>query len=65
MDCAGRGARAKHALPLSERTPTRTACGVSRSRDTDSARMMLLRAGLDPAGGEGVGPPGPPGQEAV
>ncbi|RSS59651.1 transposase [Streptomyces sp. WAC01280] len=48
MDCADCGARAKHALPLSERTYTCTVCGVSRPRDKNSARVMLVRAGLVP-----------------
>ncbi|MFC5219698.1 RNA-guided endonuclease InsQ/TnpB family protein [Streptomyces coerulescens] len=49
MDCAHCGARAKHALPLSERTYTCTACEVSSPRDKNSARVMLVRAGLNPA----------------
>jgi putative transposase len=48
MECADCGARTKHALPLSERTYTCTACGVSRPRDKNSARVMLVRAGLCP-----------------
>ena len=48
MDCAHCGARTKHRLPLSERTYTCTACGVSSSRDKNSARVMLVRAGLCP-----------------
>jgi putative transposase len=48
MDCAQCGARAKHALPLSERTYMCTACGVSSPRDKNSARVMLIRAGLVP-----------------
>ncbi|MEV7774601.1 transposase [Kitasatospora sp. NPDC086791] len=48
MDCAHCGARAKHRLPLSERTYTRTACGAVSSRDKNSARVMLVRAGLVP-----------------
>nr|WP_307808318.1 transposase [Streptomyces oryzae] len=48
MDCADCGARTKHALPLSERTYTCAACGVSRPRDKNSARVMLVRAGLCP-----------------
>jgi putative transposase len=48
MDCAQCGARTKHALPLSERTYACTACGVVLSRDKNSARMMLVRAGLQP-----------------
>ncbi|MFI8793369.1 RNA-guided endonuclease InsQ/TnpB family protein [Streptomyces sp. NPDC055105] len=48
MDCADCGARTKHALPLSERTYTCTTCGLSRPRDKNSARVMLVRAGLCP-----------------
>lgn len=58
MDCAHCGARAKHALPLGMRTYTCTACGVVSPRDKNSARVMLLRAGLIPAGVEGARPPG-------
>ncbi|WP_409473175.1 RNA-guided endonuclease InsQ/TnpB family protein [Streptomyces sp. HC307] len=65
MDCASCGARTKHALPLSERTYTRTACGAASPRDENSARVMLVRAGLNPAGAEGVRPPGAPLQEAA
>lgn len=48
MDCAHCGARAKHRLPLSERTYTCTACGAVSPRDKNSARVMLVRAGLQP-----------------
>ncbi|MGP3736606.1 RNA-guided endonuclease InsQ/TnpB family protein [Streptomyces sp. GDS52] len=65
MDCARCGARAKHALPLSERTYTCTACGAVSPRDKNSARVMLLRAGLDPTGVEGTRPPGAPLREAA
>jgi putative transposase len=58
MDCASCGARTKHALPLSERTYTCTACGAVSPRDKNSARVMLVRAGLIPAGAEGVRPLG-------
>ncbi|MFF0201435.1 RNA-guided endonuclease InsQ/TnpB family protein [Streptomyces sp. NPDC005017] len=58
MDCASCGARTKHALPLSERTYTCTACGTVSPRDKNSARVMLVRAGLNPAGAEGVRPLG-------
>jgi len=57
-DCASCGARTKHALPLSERTYTCTACGAVSPRDKKSARVMLVRAGLNPAGVEGVRPAG-------
>ncbi|MFJ8028479.1 RNA-guided endonuclease InsQ/TnpB family protein [Streptomyces sp. NPDC096311] len=65
MDCASCGARTKHALPLSERTYTCTACKVVSPRDKNSARVMLVRAGLNPAGAEGVRPPGAPLPEAA
>ncbi|MER7478589.1 transposase [Streptomyces sp. NPDC126510] len=58
MDCANCDARAKHRLPLGERTYTCTACGTVSPRDKNSARLMLLRAGLNPAGAEGARPPG-------
>ncbi|RVU21404.1 transposase [Streptomyces antnestii] len=60
MDCAQCGARAKHALPLSERTYTCTACGTVSPRDKNSARVMLVRAGLNPAGADRARPAGPP-----
>ncbi|WP_424213944.1 RNA-guided endonuclease TnpB family protein [Streptomyces sp. BI20] len=60
-DCARCGARAKHALPLSRRTFTCVACGTASPRDKNSARVMLVRAGLDPAGADldCVDPAGP------
>ncbi|MEF9904252.1 RNA-guided endonuclease InsQ/TnpB family protein [Streptomyces sp. P9-A2] len=65
MDCARCGARTKHALPLSERTYTCTACGAASPRDKNSAYVMLTRAGLNPAGDEGTRPPGAPLREAA
>jgi putative transposase len=65
MDCASCGARTKHALPLSERTYTCAACGAVSPRDKNSARVMLVRAGLNPAGVEGTRPPGALLQEAA
>lgn len=65
MDCARCGARAKHALPLSERTYTCTACGVVSPRDKNSAQVMLLRAGLDPAGADRRRPDRPLGGQAA
>ncbi|MEV7446538.1 transposase [Streptomyces sp. NPDC091204] len=58
MDCAQCGARAKHALPLGMRTYTCTACGAVSSRDKNSARVMLVRAGLNPAGADRGRPDG-------
>jgi putative transposase len=65
MDCAHCGARAKHALPLGMRTYTCTACGTVSPRDKNSARVMLIRAGLCPAGTDGVRPPEPLAREAA
>ncbi|WP_436844851.1 RNA-guided endonuclease InsQ/TnpB family protein [Streptomyces roseoverticillatus] len=65
MDCARCDARAKHALPLGERTYTCTACGAVSPRDKNSARVMLVRAGLNPAGADGARPPGALLQEAA
>lgn len=65
MDCARCGARTKHALPLSERTYACIACGAVSPRDKNSARVMLVRAGWNPAGVEGVRPPGAPLPEAA
>ncbi|MET9895117.1 transposase [Streptomyces sp. NPDC006465] len=60
MDCAQCGARTKHALPLSQRTYACTACGAVSPRDKNSARVMLVRAGLNPAGADRVRAAGPP-----
>ncbi|MGI5142657.1 RNA-guided endonuclease InsQ/TnpB family protein [Streptomyces sp. CA-106110] len=59
MDCATCGARTKHALPLSMRTYACTVCGAVSPRDKNSARVMLVRAGWNPDGAEGVRPPEP------
>ncbi|MFF4430755.1 RNA-guided endonuclease InsQ/TnpB family protein [Streptomyces sp. NPDC001513] len=65
MDCGRCGARAKHALPLSERTYTCTACGAVSPRDKNSAYVMLIRAGLNPAGADRGRPDGPPVRRAA
>ncbi|MFF4615673.1 RNA-guided endonuclease InsQ/TnpB family protein [Nonomuraea jabiensis] len=65
MDCAQCGARAKHALPLGERTYSCTACGAESPRDKNSARVMLIRAGLAPAGADRVRPDRPPDSQAA
>jgi putative transposase len=59
MHCAQCGARTKHALPLSERTYACTTCGAVSPRDKNSARVMLVRAGLNPAGADRVRAGGP------
>ncbi|MFF6773649.1 RNA-guided endonuclease InsQ/TnpB family protein [Streptomyces sp. NPDC012637] len=65
MDCAHCGARAKHALPLGERIYTCIVCGAVSPRDKNSAHVMLVRAGLCPAGAEGVRPIGALPREAA
>lgn len=65
MDCAQCGARAKHALPLGERTYTCTACGAVSPRDKNSARVVLVRAGLTPVGTDRGSPPEAPPREAA
>jgi len=54
MDCSACGARAKTRLLLSERTYTCAACGIVLPRDKNSAAVMLIRAGLNPAGADRV-----------
>jgi len=56
MDCSRCGARAKSRLLLSERTYTCSACGAVLPRDKNSAAVMLVRAGLNPAGADRVRP---------
>lgn len=58
MDCGRCGARAKHVLPSSERTYTCAVCGAV-SRDENSVCVMLVRAGLIPAGADRGRPGGP------
>ncbi|GGT10310.1 hypothetical protein GCM10010222_60260 [Streptomyces tanashiensis] len=64
-DCAQCGARAKHVLPLGERVYTCTACGASSPRDKNSARVMLVRAGLNPAAADGGRPGGTQSRRAA
>ncbi|MGI8306627.1 RNA-guided endonuclease InsQ/TnpB family protein [Saccharopolyspora hattusasensis] len=64
-DCAECGARTKHALPLSERTYTCTVCGHISPRDKNSAHVMLVRAGLYPAGVDGRRPDRPQDEQAA
>lgn len=56
MDCSACGARAKSRLLLSERTYICTVCGAVLPRDKNSAAVMLIRAGLNPAGADRVRP---------
>jgi putative transposase len=54
MTCSGCGARAKSRLLLSERVFVCESCGMIRDRDRNAARVILDRAGLNPAGAEAV-----------
>jgi putative transposase len=65
MDCGNCGARARHRLPLSERTCTCTACGISSPRDRNSAPVMLARAGLNPDSADRIRPRVLQGREAA
>jgi putative transposase len=54
MTCSGCGARAKSRLRLSERVFLCGSCGMVQDRDRNAARVILDRAGLNPAGVEAV-----------
>jgi putative transposase len=54
MTCSGCGARAKSRLLLSERVFACGSCGMIQDRDRNAARVILDRAGLNPAGAEAV-----------
>jgi putative transposase len=54
MTCSGCGARAKSRLLLSERAFSCESCGITKDRDRNAARVILVRAGLNPAGAEAV-----------
>jgi putative transposase len=56
MDCSACGTRAKSRLLPSERTYTCSACGTVLPRDKNSAAVMLVRAGLNPAGADRARP---------
>jgi putative transposase len=65
MDCGECGARAKHRLPLSERTYTCESCGATKPRDRNSAAVMVARAGFLPAGVDRVRLGSPKGTRAA
>jgi putative transposase len=54
MTCSRCGARAKSRLLLSERVFICESCGMIEDRDRNAARVILDRAGLNPAGAEAV-----------
>jgi putative transposase len=54
MTCSGCRARAKSRLLLSERVFVCESCGMIQDRDRNAARVILVGAGLDPAGVEAV-----------
>lgn len=56
MDCSMCGARAKHRLNLNVRMYKCDNCGMSLDRDMNASRNMILRAGFNPTGNDGVRP---------
>jgi len=64
-DCGNCGARAKHRLPLSQRTYRCEQCGHVASRDKNSAHVIHNRAGFNPAGADGVRPDRSPRGQAA
>ena len=54
MTCSGCGTRAKSRLLLSERIFVCESCAMVQDRDRNAARVILDRAGLNPAGAEAV-----------
>ena len=59
------GARAKHRLPLSQRTYRCEHCGPVAPRDKNSAHVIHNRAGFDPAGVDGLRPGRSPSGQAA
>jgi putative transposase len=64
-DCGNCGARAKHRLPLSQRTYRCDLCGHVAPRDKNSAYVILNRAGFNPAGADGIRPERSPSDRAA
>lgn len=56
MTCSSCGARAKHRLPLTQRTFRCDACGFADDRDRNAARVILYQAGFNLAPNDGVSP---------
>jgi putative transposase len=54
MTCSGCGVRAKSRPLLSQRVFVCESCGMIQGRDRNAARVILDRAGLNPAGAEAV-----------
>ena len=54
MTCSSCGARAKSRLSLSQRAFVCETCGMIEDRDRNAARVILDRAGLNPAGADAV-----------
>ncbi len=64
-DCGNCGARAKHRLPLSQRTYRCENCGHVAPRDKNSAHVIHNRAGFNPAGADGTRPDRSPSGQAA
>jgi len=65
IDCGNCGARAKHHLPLSQRTYRCEHCGHVAPRDKNSAHVIHNRAGFNPAGADGMRPDRSPSGQAA
>jgi putative transposase len=64
-DCGNCGARAKHCLPLAQRTYRCEHCGHVAPRDKNSAYVIHNRAGFNPAGADGTRPDRSPSGRAA
>lgn len=56
MTCSSCGVRAKHRIPLKQRTFCCDDCGFSEDRDRNAARVILYQAGFNLASDDGVRP---------
>lgn len=65
MTCAECGAVRTKRLQLAERTFSCPACGHAAGRDRNAARIILARAGFDPAGADCVSHENPSGDRAA
>ena len=56
MTCSSCGVRAKHRIPLKQRTFCCDDCGFSDDRDRNAARVILYQAGFNLASDDGISP---------
>ena len=65
QDCSECGARAKHHIDLSMRIYECASCGMLKTRDRNSADLMVVRAGFDPADTDRISLECPQGSQAA